>query len=86
MTHQLPVARDYVKLKAPKWFEDNESWLNGVKSKIGDDFLVLMEYITKFDAENPPIEVPTLESEFDTSDFVDYMVDNSLLKKIGSRA
>lgn len=91
MTHHLPVACDYVKEKAPKWYLEIKTKLNTigvqcpVKSEVTgkpernhDQFLWFMEYINK---HNETYDIPQLKDEFDTSDFGDFMVQNSLLLK-----
>lgn len=78
MTHHLPVAMKYLKEKNPKWFKDcsNLLLLMGINREL--DFNACMELIK---TDNPVYDIPQLKDEFDTSDFSDYMVDNSLLLK-----
>lgn len=80
MTHHLPVAKEYVLNKNPSWVSDVNKLLEGVynscpiKERNHDQFLWCMDNIG-----DHSFDIPQLKSEFDTSDFVDYMVDNSLL-------
>lgn len=86
MTHQLPIAYNYLKLKNPQWFQN-------AKSKLGyiaiHDFHIIdpkdigfESFIEKIKEKyNEEIEVPQLKDEFNTSDFVQYMIDNSLILK-----
>lgn len=85
MTHHLPVAYNYLKIKNPKWFSDAQSRLRFISNfefstahPRDVDFENMMETIQR--SYNEPIEVPQLKDEFDTSDFGNYMVENSLLK------
>lgn len=46
-THQLPKAMEYVEKQNPQWFQDAKTQLAEIKSKVGNNFIVLMEYIDK---------------------------------------
>lgn len=82
-THHLPVAFKYLESKNPQWFQDAKT----KNSEMGIDENTPFEVVlAKFKTFNPIIEVPQLKDEFDTSDFYAYMTDNSLLKKIGTKA
>lgn len=78
MTHHLPVAMKYLKAKGPVWFTQITALIDGVKAVAGDEFTDIMAII---DSQFPYrfIEVPQLKDEFDTSDYMPYMLDNSLL-------
>lgn len=79
MTHHLPVAMQYVKTKQPNWFLDLYLLINDMKVSIGtDEFLPLIEKVKQ---HNEIYDIPQLKDEFDTSDFGDYMINNSLLLK-----
>lgn len=84
MTHHLPTALNYIKLKNPKWFNEVEMEIEDVQNKLQTvvDFNKLVDGIKSMYNKN--YEIPQLKDEFDTSDFVQYMIDNSLLNKIGS--
>jgi hypothetical protein len=78
-THHLPVALDYLKWKNPKWFVEVSKDISDIKKKLHtDDFITLLSYIQK---NNKEYLIPQLKDEFDTSDFGEYMVGNSLLIK-----
>lgn len=85
MTHHLPVAMNYLKEKNPQWLQDGKNQLDAIealcpiKERTQEQFLWLMDYLKPKD--NPAYEVPQLKEEFDTSNFGEYMVDNSLLLK-----
>lgn len=89
MTHHLPVAFNYVKLKNPKWFDElkkliaDAETLCPIKERNHQQFEWLIEY---FKTHNTEHEIPQLKDEFDTSDFGKYMIDNSLLNKLGSKS
>jgi len=74
LTHQLPVANDYLKLYKPDWYLEAENELNTIKNLVGDNFKDLMNYINK---NNSIYEVTKLN--FNKKEFGDYMVKNSLL-------
>lgn len=77
MTHHLPVAKDYMKSKNPSWHSKVESVYNLMGATRATDFKECMSIIKNNDEQ---IEVPQLKDEFDTSDFGQYMVSNSLLR------
>lgn len=79
MTHHLPVAMKYVEDKNPQWFQQAAIRINAIKAVSGNTFETLIDLIK--DKYNEDIEVPQLKDEFDTSDFIQYMLDNSLLLK-----
>jgi len=80
MTHQLPIAKDYLLSKKPLWFLGAKTEINVLYSKCPikernmDQFRWCMENIRNID-----FDVTQLKDEFDTSDFSEYMGDNSLL-------
>ena len=86
MTHHLPVAFDYLKEKNPKWFIDQQSKLRYIsnidfstahpKDVNFEDFIECIKI--KYNEE---IEIPQLKDEFDTCDFENFMINNSLLLK-----
>lgn len=67
MTHHLPVASDYVKLKNPEWWKLVDSKIEILKTQFGDHFETLMEAIDS--GYNEKFDVPQLKDEFDVSDF-----------------
>lgn len=93
MTHQLPVALDYLREKSPKWFQEQK---HGLKTIARTHFRAPIGSTTNFTLKDIPFEeliaiiqekynetvdVPQLKDEVDTSDFGDYMIKNSLLLK-----
>lgn len=83
MIHQLPIAFNYLKSKNPYWYCDLKTKLETiidtscpVKERNYEQFLWMMDYLEK---NNSTHEIPQLKDEFDTSDFGEYMVNNSLL-------
>lgn len=81
MTHHLPVASDYLKEKNPKWFQEVKAKLDNIKHihRANNTFESLMflikeEYQISYD-------IPQLKDEFDTTDFPQFMIGNSLLLK-----
>jgi hypothetical protein len=82
MTHHLPVAKNYVLSKNPSWVNDVSTLLKDIynscpiKERNKDQFLWCMDNIG-----HQYFDIPKLKSEFDTSDFNDYMVNNSLLNR-----
>ena len=80
MTHHLPIAKNYVLNKNPSWVGDVNALLKEIydacpiKERNKDQFLWCMDNIGHWS-----FNVPQLKSEFDTSDFGSYMIDNSLL-------
>lgn len=82
MTHHLPTAFTFVKDKNLKWFTDGVAKIDTIKKKLNtNDFNVLMEYIDK---NNEIIDVPKLNKK-EKEGFGAFMIDNSLLNKIGSK-
>ena len=84
MTHHLPVAMDYLRLKNPTWFDEVKTRLEtigslslGLESKLSDDFKAFIATVKS--QYNDTYDIPQLKDEFDTSDFAQYMIDNSLL-------
>lgn len=81
MTHHLPVAMDYIIEKDPLWYKLVKGLLLSIEGEIKtNDFLVFMEKIDSEYSEKV-FDVPQLKDEFDTTDFGDYMINNSLLLK-----
>lgn len=78
MTHHLPVAMDYVKEKQPKWFTEISGDLHRLGIENSTNFQDCLNIIKK---NNKSYDIPQLKDEFDTSDFTNYMVKNSLLLK-----
>jgi hypothetical protein len=85
MTHHLPVAYDFLKLKNPKWFVECKVKLEAIKKEHGNNFETLRDVINKIWVA--PIDVPQLKDEFDPfgkpydDGFATYMVKNSLLNR-----
>lgn len=77
MTHHLPVAMKYIKEKNPNWFYTLKNTYNKLGCNKETDFEVCIEIIK---ANNETINIPQLKDEFDTSDFIAFMINNSLLK------
>ena len=77
MTHHLPVAMKYLKQKQPKWFAEVTNDLH----RIGciDKNTNFNECLTFIKKNNMVYDIPQLKDEFNTSDFGNFMVDNSLL-------
>lgn len=76
MTHHLPIAMDYLKAKNPSWYSDLKSNFQQsgiVESKPFEEALHRTESISIVH------EIPQLKDEFDTSDFVSYMIESSLI-------
>jgi len=84
MTHHLPTAISYLQKKNPKWFQELSNRLDIVKKMDREgDFELILSHLKK---SNEIFDIPQLKDECDTSDFGSYMVENSLLSKIGSKA
>lgn len=86
MTHHLPIASNYLKIKNPKWYDTYKKQLDAeietlcpIKERDMEQFVWIMN---NMDLSSTIVDVPQLKDEFDTSDFGEYMVNNSLLKKI----
>ena len=80
MTHNLPPAMEYVKSKNPKWFGEVKEKINIIKDySPTNNFERIISFVK--DHTDLVFDIPQLKDEFDTSDFADYMVDNSLLLK-----
>lgn len=78
MTHHLPLANRYLKEKNPLWYQQAQSELG---YKLGLSKATPFEDCVKaIKEDNTMYDVPQLKDEFDTSDFIPYMLDNSLLK------
>jgi len=78
-THHLPVAMNYLKEKNPKWFHKLTNRFSAIKlMNHKGDFEMIMSHLKKSDET---FDIPQLKDEFDTSDFGDYMIENSLLIK-----
>lgn len=85
MTHHLPTAKDYLELKSPKWLMEEVAKIKQIKAEIGDvPFSALIDTIKEKYFRT--IAVPQLKDEFDTTDFGEYMIEHSLLNRIGSKA
>lgn len=78
MTHELPVAEDYLKSKMPKWFKQVDQKIFSIKAlNVSNTFETIIGYIK--DKDNSEYDIPQLKDEFDTSDFDYYMQINSLI-------
>lgn len=82
MTHHLPTAMDYLKKVNPNWYSEITSDLNFIKMELGDDFIKLMDYIKN---NNPTYSIPQL-TDSESEGFGEYMINNSLLLRLGSKA
>lgn len=82
MTHHLPTAWSYVKnQEKPQWIGEVTNKLEAVRKAAGtDEFEPLVTYIEKYD--NPTFDIPQITNMVA---FGQYMGDNSLLLKIGSK-
>lgn len=75
-THNLPGAFSYLKLKNPKWFQQEKDRIDRIKAGlVSNTFETVIGAIK--DKHNEQIDVPQLKDEFNTSDFMQHMVDNS---------
>lgn len=88
MTHHLPVAKDYLLSKNPNWVQKVNALLEEIAKPIGSAIFTphfvsknveFSRFMDAINNNNPIIEVPQLKDEFSTSDFGDYMINNSLL-------
>lgn len=79
-THHLPVAMQYMNEKNPKWIEEVTLRINTIKAYcLSNTFETVIGAIK--DKFNDTYDIPQLKDEFDTSDFGEYMIKNSLLIK-----
>lgn len=76
LTHHLPVACDYFKLKRPQWWVSAENIINYQKAMVGNDFDTLINNLRYLGTS---IEVDLWP---DHLDFQTYMVENSLLRNM----
>jgi len=92
MTHHLPVALKYLKLKNPSWFQEQKKKLETIaktfytpvlnNSTFNSKDVPFKDFISAIEHEyNDNVNIPQLKDEFDTSDFGQFMIDNSLLNK-----
>lgn len=84
MTHHLPTALDLLKENKPLWFYEVKRILNNIKLNVGtDDFEIMAQHIADnyFDLEweIEPFTGVTKEN----MQFEKYMIENSLLNKVG---
>lgn len=77
MTHHLPIAMDYLKEKNPKWFVEASGYLHRLGCEKSTPFETCIKLINNDTGKY--FDVPQLKDEFDTSDFDNYMIENSLL-------
>jgi hypothetical protein len=83
LTHQLPVALKFIQKLNPKWFMDASDVINGIKDAHGNDFKTLMKVI---DADYSGVSFEITEIPEDKyKEFSEYMVENSLLRKLGDK-
>lgn len=78
MTHHLPVAMNYLKEKKPVWLPIVENTYETLGCTKETEFNECVRILT---ANNEVMNIPQLKDECDTSDFGEYMVNNSLLLK-----
>lgn len=78
MTHHLPVASNYLKSKSPNWYKKVQNDLLALNITRDRDFMECMKIV---DINNSNYNIPQLKDEVDTSDFGEYIVENSLLLK-----
>lgn len=80
MTHHLPVALEYLNLKSPKWLQEVRREPEDNNQDVGKE--VKWPHVSEWlDAHPKEYSIPQLKDEVDTSDFGQFMVDNSLLLK-----
>ncbi len=79
MTHHLPTAKAYIDELKPDWYLQIQKAIEHAKEIAGNEFPALMQYIEK---NNLTWDIPQIEDE---TAFGKYMVDNSLVLKIGSK-
>jgi hypothetical protein len=80
MTHHLPVAYKYLKMKSPQWFLQLQSELSDAKNRIGDDFQALLDAFTTLEEYQKSYDIPQHPQEL-KDELINYMLDNSLLIK-----
>ena len=82
MTHHLPTALKYIEeVEKPEWWDFVQNKLDEIKDTLKtNDFETLIAYIRN---NNDRYEVFQITDE---KAFGDFMVENSLLKTIGSKA
>ena len=80
MMHHIPVAVDYLKEKNPDWYKQVKDSLMELTSIIGNNNFEEMIATIK-GGSNVIYDIPQLKDEFDTSDFIPFMLNNSLLLK-----
>lgn len=77
LTHELPIALNYIKEINPDWYVTSKEQLEEIKKEVGDDFTVLMEY---YDAHmSDQYSVITEFTEGQKAEFTKYMLDNRLI-------
>lgn len=79
-THHLPIAIKYLRLKNPKWFQDGQATIKKIAEEMKVDMSDFPSLISGIEKHSTVYDIPQLKDEFDTSDFIEFMVDNSLLK------
>lgn len=83
MTHHLPVAMSYLRSKNPSWFSDLKNKFNNIGITSDTNFQKALHICESINSKH---NIPQLKDEFSTEDFDNYMVNNSLLLKIGTKA
>lgn len=78
MTHHLPVAMKYIENKTPKWLKDFKHIYNVMGCT---EDIPFEECLSLLKLHNDVFDIPQLKDEVDTSDFSDFMINNSLLLK-----
>lgn len=76
-THHLPIALNYLKEKNPIWFNIVQNTYDTLGCTRDVDFNKCVDILNN---NNENINIPQLKDEFDTSDFGNYMIENSLFK------
>jgi hypothetical protein len=82
MTHHLPTAMDYLQEKNPPWYQTIRTEMEEMFSDLPKD-----DWATTFNRiqnSEKTYEIPRLRYTQDISDFHNYMIEYSLLKKVGS--
>ena len=81
MTHHLPVAMKFIQEKNPDWFQECEKRISEMGINKETPFEVCL---AKFKNDNPTYNIPKL-SPGDLEGFPNFMLNNSLLSKLGSK-
>ena len=79
MTHHLPVAMEYIRIKKPMQYLTVLSKLNALKTMaMTNDFITMIDLISEKYSEE--YDISQLKDEVDVSDFEEFMINNSILR------